>query len=306
LEGPYRDLGSGFARLTGVEGLRRGPSHIDFVEDALLELLRNARDAGAENIYVASSLRARRYRSLTVLDDGHGIPEPYKALVFEPGVTNRHLSPTTTIGITNGGGLSLYHIKNAAISAEVLSTDSPTSIRTTFDTRSLPERALQSGVRASRSNLLGIIQEFLSNNLPTINLTIYYDSPSAILATLIKRRIILTKTNDANRLVGEGERLGIGTSLRTIQRIKRGEIEPANSVAIDMGPPEKSSSVEALEDGFRQARLQLDQEEISRIAAIIGEAARSRYLEVGEFRVESRPGEIVIRSPVYEPEEEYE
>ncbi len=47
MEGPYRDLGAGFARLTGVEGARRSPSRLTHVEDALLELLRNARDAGA-------------------------------------------------------------------------------------------------------------------------------------------------------------------------------------------------------------------------------------------------------------------
>jgi len=44
VEGPYRDLGAGFARLTGVEGARRGPSRITHVEDALLELARNARE----------------------------------------------------------------------------------------------------------------------------------------------------------------------------------------------------------------------------------------------------------------------
>src|SRR4028118_727095 len=93
MDGPYRDLGAGFARLTGLEGTRRVPSRIAHVEDALLELLRNARDAGARGIYVASTLKDRRYRILTVLDDGHGIPESHKALIFEPGVTTRHLSP---------------------------------------------------------------------------------------------------------------------------------------------------------------------------------------------------------------------
>ena len=50
MDGPYRDLGAGFARLTGLEGARRGPSRITHVEDALLELLRNARDAGATSV----------------------------------------------------------------------------------------------------------------------------------------------------------------------------------------------------------------------------------------------------------------
>ena len=116
MEGPYRDLGAGFARLTGVEGLRRSPRRLRFVEDALVELLRNARDAGARNVYVASSLRARRYRALTVIDDGCGIPETHKRLIFEPGVTTRHLRPVRdgAAGAAHGGGLSFHHIKNAA------------------------------------------------------------------------------------------------------------------------------------------------------------------------------------------------
>ena len=93
MEGPYRDLGAGFARLTGVEGARRGPSRISYVEDALLELLRNSRDAGATRIYVASTLKNKRYRTLTVIDDGHGIPESHRNLILEPGVTTRHLNP---------------------------------------------------------------------------------------------------------------------------------------------------------------------------------------------------------------------
>ena len=93
MEGPYRDLGSGFARLTGPEGARRNPSRLRYVEDALVELLRNARDAGATTIFVASTLKSRRYRVLTVIDDGGGIPETHTDLIFEPGVTSRHLRP---------------------------------------------------------------------------------------------------------------------------------------------------------------------------------------------------------------------
>ena len=145
MEGPYRDLGAGFARLTGVEGARRGPSRITHVEDALLELARNARDAGASRIYVASTLKERRYRTLTVIDDGHGIPEPYSDLILQPGVTTRHLDPVTYPGdpATHGAGLSLYQIQNISLETRVLSSSSPTSIQATFDTNILPERSNQ-------------------------------------------------------------------------------------------------------------------------------------------------------------------
>ena len=136
MEGPYRDLGAGFARLAGAEGARRTPSRISSVEDALLELLRNSRDSGARNIYVASVLRNRRYRTLTVLDDGAGIPKSHTDLVFEPGVTTRHLSPTVQHHdpSPHGAGVSLYHIKDAALDAYVASNANPTSITVTFDT----------------------------------------------------------------------------------------------------------------------------------------------------------------------------
>jgi hypothetical protein len=164
MEGPYRDLGAGFARLTGVEGARRGPSRISYVEDALLELLRNARDAGATRIYVASKLTNKRYRTLTVIDDGHGIPDSHRDLILEPGVTTRHLDPVSypedPPANPHGAGLSLYQIKTRSLDTKVLSSSNPTSIQTTFDTNSIPERALQSTTRPSKTNLRATLLSF--------------------------------------------------------------------------------------------------------------------------------------------------
>ena len=302
MEGPYRDLGSGFARLTGAEGPRRGPSPLRYVEDALLELLRNARDAGARSVFIATTLKGRRYRTLTVLDDGGGIPETHRALIFEPGVTTRHLDPILDHPgdeSPHGAGLSLYHIKNAAVSAEVLSASSPTSIKVTFDTRTLPERSLQSDSRPSRTNLLATLQNFAA----TSHLGLYCASPARILATLLDNHIIPQPAR-ATAIYEEAGRLGLEVSRRTARRVWRSEIAPTGAIVEEgrLSSVEKRKRQEVSEGPV----LALGEEERSGIADILKRAAGASYLEVGELELLTRPGEISVRARVYEPEEEYE
>jgi hypothetical protein len=317
MEGPYRDLGAGFARLTGIEGARRGPSRISYVEDALLELLRNARDAGATRIYVASSLKNKRYRTITVIDDGHGIPETHRDLILEPGVTTRHLDPPThpedPPATPHGAGLSLYQIRTRSLDTRVLSASNPTSIRTTFDTNSLPERALQSTTRPSTTNLRATLQSFTdSTNRHGKTLAAYYGSPSRILATLLHHRIIQRREEiEGLREVAAG--LGLELSARSVRRVLRGEVRPEEAVS---RKDEVMGSFEAWKervgDGGPDSvsevgpELRLGEEERAGIADILRRAALAGYLEVEDLRFRSRPGEISIIARVYEPEEEYE
>jgi len=307
VEGPYRDLGAGFARLTGVEGARRGPSRITHVEDALLELARNARDAGAARIYVASTLRDRRYRTLTVIDDGHGIPRSHRNLILEPGVTTRHLNPVTESGdpSTHGAGLSLYQIKVHSLETRVLSTSSPTSIQTTFDTTTIPERTLQSTTRPSKTNLRATLQSFTARtNAQGRRLDSYYGPPARILATLLHHRIIQASRDSAG-LWEAAVGLGLGVSVRSVQRILRGEVSPLEGVAAREGlEGSRDRTAGRRVDGGPM--LELGEEESGRIADILRRAARAGYLEIEDVRLESRPGEISLRARVYEPEEEYE
>ncbi len=323
MEGPYRDLGGGFARLTGAEGARRGPSRIAYVEDALLELLRNARDAAAKNIYVASTLKQRRYRTLTILDDGHGIPISHKDLIFEAGVTTRHLDPVVDQdgppsaphgSAPHGAGLSLYHIREAAVEASVQSTADPTSIKVTFDTHAVPERALQSASRPSRTNLLATLENFATTN----PLNLYHGPPARILATLLKHHIIQNDMTSmtsmtSERLRGGARELGLEVSRRTVQRIRGGEIAAVGAVSgVRRGHRRRrrrSSGVK--EAGGRAERgegpvLMLGERERAEIEAILRRAAKASYLEFEGIKVELRPGEIAIKGLVYEPEEEYE
>lgn len=304
-EGPYRDLGAGFARLMGGEGVRRAPSHVETVEVALLELVRNAVDAGAENVYVASSLHSRRYRELIVLDDGGGVPEGYRELIFEPGVTTRHLAPSRLADRTHGAGLSLYHIREAALSAALLSTASPTSIRTVFDTEALPERALQSAVnsnsRGPRSNLRATLRTLAE---PPGSPEIFYGSPASILALLLDKHIIPKETWKLERWCGE--RMETELSRRTLQRVLKGQVSPAEKVGVTERREEVKRRGAGGDGGVTDGRLELDERDLSEVRSVIERAARESYLEVGEIDFRSRNGEVTIRAEIYEVEEEYD
>ena len=317
MEGPYRDLGGGFARLAGAEGLRRNPSRVRFVEDALIELLRNSRDAGARNIYIASTLRARRYRQLVVLDDGRGIPETHKHLVFEPGVTTRHLDPVpdTAPGDTpHGAGLSLYHIKNTALSAEVFSASSPTAIKTVFDTQAFPERSLQSNTRPSKSNISATITHFAAqtaSNGPRL----HYASPARILTLLLKHSIIQKSEDgsvgEAGRLRDLGSGLGLDVSLRTAQRIVAGSISPSSSSASGLLGVDNDGRAQMRTARARRAEavgpiLRVRGEDLEEIQEVLRRVARSSYLDIAGLDLQARPGEVILKAQVYEPEEEYE
>lgn len=304
-ETPYRDLGGGFARLTGVEGARRAPSRILTVEDALRELARNAVDAGARNIYVATSLHARRYRELIVLDDGCGVPEPYRERIFEPGVTTRHLSPSRTDGDTHGAGLSLYHLKESALSAEVLSLREPTSIRAVFDTQILPERDLQSASRASSTNLLATLRAFAEK---TSAPEIYYGAPASMIALLLDKRIIPAgSTVELERWCRK--RMGAGLTRRTLQRVLKGQVALAGRV--EAGADGVISGAEEEQDSAERfaafgGKLHLEERDLSEIRDVIERAARESYLQIGGLNFSAREGEIVLRARVYEAEEEYD
>ena len=69
------DLGDGFVRLRVSEAERRqAKQDIRCVEDAVIEMLRNARDAHARTIIMGTS-RSGDARRIIVADDGDGIPE---------------------------------------------------------------------------------------------------------------------------------------------------------------------------------------------------------------------------------------
>lgn len=117
------DLGGGFVRLNSAEAQRRQAIHdIQTSEDIVIELLRNARDAHAQEIFVALS-REEQLRRIIVLDNGEGVPFAMHEHIFEPRVTSKLDSMRFDTWGVHGRGMALYSIAHNALSAAVVASD---------------------------------------------------------------------------------------------------------------------------------------------------------------------------------------
>lgn len=96
------DLGHGFVRLRVSEAQRRQAAQdIRCVEDVVIEMLRNARDAGARALFLAAA-KVGSLRKIVVVDNGSGIPDHLLETVFEPRVTSKAIRCATTNGACTG------------------------------------------------------------------------------------------------------------------------------------------------------------------------------------------------------------
>lgn len=139
-------LPHGFVRLRVAEAERRqAQQDIRAVEDIVRELVRNARDAGARNVFVASQKERGRYRRLTVIDDGSGVPADMHQLIFEPRVTSKSKDFEEDRYGVHGRGMALFSIRSRVSDARVISSISErgTVISLTVDTSKVPERSDQ-------------------------------------------------------------------------------------------------------------------------------------------------------------------
>ena len=258
-------LGEGFVRLRVSEAERRqAKQDVRCVEDVVTEMLRNARDAGARHIYVATS-REGDVRTTTMLDDGSGIPEDLHERVFEARVTSKLESIHMDRWGIHGRGMALFSIKENAVSAEVVSSapGRGSAIRVVTDASSLPERADQSSwpsvgmdddgretcVRGPH-NIVRACCEFALEERGTCE--VFLGSPAEIVATARSRvtRSVdgsellflesldelpvlerLSAAVDAQELREQAVSLGLDMSERTAHRIVSGQIRPLRSVA---------------------------------------------------------------------------
>lgn len=253
------NLGEGFVRLRVSEAERRQAKHdIRCVEDAVIELLRNSRDAGARRIFVATG-KEGTIRTTTVLDDGVGIPRDMWSRVFDARVTSKLETMKTDRWGVHGRGMALFSIAQNVESARVMDSEPGcgTSIRVVSDSNRLQERADQSTwpavhvesgkivLGAGPHNIVRTCCEFACEEESSLN--VYVGSAAQIVAAIRTRipdsdeslvgangrRSVfgrLRETSGPRELAQVACDLGLDMSERTAQRVVSDDIEAPRDV----------------------------------------------------------------------------
>ncbi|OFK24661.1 ATP-binding protein [Olsenella sp. HMSC062G07] len=258
------NLGEGFVRLRVSEAERRqAKQDVRCVEDAVLELLRNARDAGARHVFLALS-REGDTRTLVMLDDGCGIPDDLRERVFDARVTSKLDSFRQDRWGVHGRGMALFSVRENAASACVSATvpGRGTAVKVAFDVTRLPERKDQSswpafevvddGERRLTRGPHNIIRRCCEFALEEHgSLDVWVGSPSDVAATLRGKTGLVRGPSellfvdgiddlgvlerfpaaaDATELLDAARSVGLEMGERTAHRVCSGQIKPVRSV----------------------------------------------------------------------------
>ncbi|MGI6032331.1 MAG: ATP-binding protein [Coriobacteriales bacterium] len=332
------NLGDGFVKLRIAEAERRQAKHdIRSVEDIVIEMLRNARDAHARHIYIAIS-RAGQKKTLVFLDDGDGIPEHMHEAIFEPRVTSKLESMVMDRWGVHGRGMALYSIKSNTESAVVLSSGEElgSSFQVVADLDELSEKADQSTyptlyrddddvlqVGRGPHNVIRTAVEFALASKDRVS--VYLGSPTDILAELVRsgRKRLSDEqllfcddmstlpvclrpaaAGDALELVDIAESIGLGVSERTAHRIMAGQIDPCPLLLTQVMPERKTRIKNAPVDILRDSRgLKIAKEDEERFSRSLETAfqtiAERYYLELAD-KPKIRVGKdaITVKFPI--------
>ncbi|MDD5659256.1 MAG: ATP-binding protein, partial [Actinomycetota bacterium] len=142
-----QDLGSGYVKLRISEAERRQAlQDIKSVEDIVVELLRNSRDANAKNIFIGTKKVEDSKRYIYFVDDGCGIPPKFQNLIFEARVTSKLENAVKDIYGFHGRGMALFSIKLNADDIKIIFSKEGqgTSIFLDIDLEKVPEKKDQS------------------------------------------------------------------------------------------------------------------------------------------------------------------
>jgi hypothetical protein len=255
-------LGDGYVRLNVSEAERRQAKHdVRTFEDIVVELLRNSRDAHAHRIFIANS-REGDIRSMTVVDDGIGVPTHLHSTIFEPRVTSKLETMVTDRWGVHGRGMALFSVKSNVVEARVAASGSHKglSLALVSDTTVLGERADQSswpsveiaddGRPAVGTGPHNIVRRVVEFALEHPEIEVYLGTPTEIVATayalardeLDSARLLFcddperlavwqrpAACADAMELVAIARSIGLAVSERTAHRVLAGEaasVEP--------------------------------------------------------------------------------
>ena len=318
-------LGSGYVRLRVAEAERRQAKHdIRCVEDATIELLRNARDAEAHRIFVGTS-KVADIRELIVVDDGCGIPQDMWTRVFDARVTSKLDSVHVDRWGVHGRGMALFSIKENASAARVMASDIAhgTSLWCSFDTREVTERKDQStwpevvqegGTYTLRGpkNIIRTCVEFAIDTKE--DCLVYVGSPSEMIATM-RRRVQVTsatpapavegpaRATDPKMLRAAAEVLGVSMSERTALRIMNGEIAPVMHAASRM-LPKASPKAKGASVSRKLVMSDRDREQLGdALKRAIDEIGERYYVKpTGDPRVTITDGRISVSIPYADDE----
>ncbi len=253
------NLGAGYVRLRVSEAQRRQAKHdIRAVEDIVIEMLRNARDAGATKIFLATT-KEENSRHITIIDDGNGIPVGMQNQIFEPRVTSKLESMIVDQWGVHGRGMALYSIReNARVAKVVTSRENlGSSFYVNIDLEAVTEKADQSSWPSLEKDEVGvpfiargphnILRNTLEFALEYRDIDVYLGSPTEVAGTLyqighrdLDDQVLLfcddietlpvyvrpATCSDASDLTDICDSLGLPISERGAHRILAGDIRP--------------------------------------------------------------------------------
>ena len=310
-------LGAGFVRLKVSEAERRqAKQDIQYVEDAVCEMVRNSRDAHAQHVFVASTRDGAR-RNLIVIDDGDGVPSSIAEKVFDPRVTSKLESMHMDRWGVHGRGMALYSIRQNALESRIVCSEKGKGcvISVAFDTAAVPERADQSTlptlveqpeapvapdatVDKTRGphNILRTVAD-IALDCPTSQ-RFFVGSPAEVLVTLVAQGRKYLSAHPAVEREGcafwllpafaatplelqqAAETLGITVSQRSCYRILNFEVNPLSEIRRLLAGdamPQKPGQVDLLQDRRKLKISREDTEEFTSLMARDFEMLAERY-----------------------------
>jgi hypothetical protein len=201
------DLGNGYVRLKISEAERRQAlQDISCVEDIVVELLRNSRDAGSRNIFIGTKRIEDKRRKIYFIDDGKGIPPKLQDIIFESRVTSKLEDGVKDPYGFHGRGMALFSIKLNTEEVKIVFSDNlkGASFYLDVDLSKVPEKKDQSLMPQIISmdddiNIIGgvnnILKTIIEFQLQNEDINFYYGSPTQILSTM--REILKKEKKDA-------------------------------------------------------------------------------------------------------------